>query len=112
MEDSTLLMMDHGTKTIIPVNEGIYHISQFNSEKKLNEKYSGNFVLEPSGKLKQIKSVSIQGVLGTTFWSRVFNFLNATKSIEVKLEVCEQELSDFMPIIIQYLNLESSVDRL
>ena len=98
-----MLMLDDYQKIVIPIGEGIFYISQFNSEKKLKKKYLGNIIIRPDGKLDKIKDIKITGTYRDTFLAKVFCFMNSTKSISVDLENIEVTMEDIKSKLLEYL---------
>ena len=108
MESKPLLMFDHGSKSLIPINENIFQISQFLNEKKLNEKYKGNLILYPSGELKVIDKVEITGYFGNSFFSKLFSILNKTNTIAVSLSSSEDSIEYVVGKAENYLKNDQS----
>ena len=103
MEDHVFVMFDEHSKVLIPINQGVFLISQFKSEKKLNRMYSGNWILYPDGVVKTVKRVQITGYYGDTFWSKLLGALNSTHNILVELEEIHPNLDELIDKAKTYL---------
>jgi len=85
MKDCVFIMFDEISKVLIPVSQGLFSVSQFKSEKKLNSIYSGNWILFPDGVVKSIKRIDITGYHGDTLWTKIFGVLNSTHNVNVEM---------------------------
>jgi len=104
-----MLMLDNDKKVIIPINDSMFEVSQFNSEKKLNKKYQGNKILCENGIVIQFKHIKITGVYGDSFTQKLFNFMNSTKSIRVELEEVEVSMEKIKRQVIEYLKNDTNL---
>lgn len=103
-----LVMFDHKSEKLIPVSETIFSISQFSSEKVINEKYAGNWVLYPDGRLAEIENISFNGAYGKTLLQKIFNRLNSTFSVTVIFKDCGTPISEVNRTAIKYLQNDQS----
>jgi hypothetical protein len=99
-----MLLVDINEKVLIPINGGVFEISQFKSQKKLNRMHKGSYIIYPDGAIKEIDSISINGYYGDWFWGKLFCILNSTHSISVKLKPMEVDLDDLKSQLIEFLS--------
>ncbi len=86
MDAGVILMLANSEEAVIPINEGLFHISQFLCQKRLTQKYCENILLYSNGKIQKISNIRVVGVFGNSVLERICCFLNSTKRIEVDLE--------------------------
>ena len=98
-----MILLDRNKKALMPINSGVFEVSQFKSQKKLNNENVGSLILYPSGEVKRISKVSILGFYGDTIWQKIFSILNTTNRIEIHLDEQNIDLSTFKTEIIEYL---------
>lgn len=98
-----MILIDRNNKVLIPINSGVLEVSQFKSQKKLNNENVGSLILYPSGEVKRISKVSVLGFYGDTVWQKIFSILNTTNRIEIHLEKQNIDISTLKAEIIEYL---------
>lgn len=98
-----MILLDRNNKVLIPINSGVLEVSQFKSQKKLNNENVGSLILYPSGEVKRISKVSVLGFYGDTVWQKIFSILNTTNRIEIHLEEQNIDISTLKAEIIEYL---------
>ena len=103
-----MILLDRNKKVLIPINSGVFELSQFKSQKKLNDENVGSLVLYPSGEVKRISKVSVLGFYGGTIWQKIFSILNTTNNIKTLLDRHDIDISTFKTQMIEYLRNDYS----
>ena len=102
-----MILIDVNEKVLIPVNEGIFRVSQFKSQAKLNKVYCGCLLLYPDGMLKQISKIFITGFRGKGYVQKLMSILNSTHSVRVELEQVEIDVPKLKKQLVEYLKNDS-----
>ena len=103
-----MILVDINAKVLIPVNDGIFQISQFKNEKKLNLMHKGCFILYSDGSIKEIESIIINDFYGKWFWEKIFSILNSTHSISVQLKPIQIDIETLKVQLCEYLQSDAS----
>ncbi|WP_146180707.1 hypothetical protein [Pseudomonas sp. HMWF032] len=98
-----MILLDRNKKALIPINSGVFELSQFKSQKKLNNENVGSLILYPSGEVKRISKISVLGFYGDTVWQKIFSILNTTNRIEIHLDKHDIDIATLKSEIIEYL---------
>ncbi len=98
-----MIMLDFHEKAAIPVNDGIFEISQFKSSKKLNAQCAGNIILYSDGNVKRIKGIKVKGIYGNSFFEKIFSALNYTLAISVELEPLTMNFEQLKSQFLEFL---------
>ena len=96
-------MLDKISEKVIPINNGIFSVAQFAKERKLNEKYAGNLVVYPTGKVREISKIKILGYYGESLLKKIFSILNSTYTIEVELASAKETPQSIIEKTMAYL---------
>ncbi|WP_428241037.1 hypothetical protein [Gynuella sp.] len=102
-----MILVDPNEEVLIPVNNGIFEVSQFKSQSKLNQEYKGCFILFSDGSIKNIVKITKNGFYGKSFREWLFSALNSTYSVTVDLESSDIGLADLKVQLTQYIRSDN-----
>lgn len=109
MTDNTvaLLIIERG-KVIIPVRGLAFRVTQYTTERKLNDDHRGALVISREGCISKIEGVKVVGYRGRSFRDKIISFLFRVFEIEVSFsKPTWLDLGHFKDLITEYIALDA-----